>query len=166
MSVLLSLEYFICGAADHRDLQSAARDADWAAGRKCLTMQFLWWSNIHRWQVSCVGKEKRPFWNWWNIGIRRGKVWIRSRVSYTGRMEPAGRTRRARSWIWVKCRLCMITLRIFRIRSFIMNPVADVRFPAAIVSPRLINASVFGIWNWSKRSFSFSLITKCRKWSL
>ncbi len=34
MSVLLSLEYFICGAADHRDLQSAARDADlaWRAG--------------------------------------------------------------------------------------------------------------------------------------
>ena len=57
----------------------------------------------------------------------------------------------------------MITLRIFRIRSFIMNPVADVRFPAAIVSPRLINVSVFGIWNWSKGSFSFSLITKCRK---
>ena len=34
MSVLLSLEYFICGAADHRDLQSAARDADlaWRTG--------------------------------------------------------------------------------------------------------------------------------------
>ena len=34
MSVLLSLEYYICGAADHRDLQSAARDADlaWRTG--------------------------------------------------------------------------------------------------------------------------------------
>lgn len=51
----------------------------------------------------------------------------------------------------------------FQNKIIIMNPVADVRFPAAIVSPRLINVSVFGIWNWSKRSFSFSLITKCRK---
>ena len=30
MSVLLFMEYFICGAADHRDSQSAAKDADLA----------------------------------------------------------------------------------------------------------------------------------------
>lgn len=41
MSVLLFMEYFICGAADHRDSQSAAKDADLAWRRKCLTMQFL-----------------------------------------------------------------------------------------------------------------------------
>ena len=34
LSVLLFMEYFICGAADHRDSQSAAKDADlaWRAG--------------------------------------------------------------------------------------------------------------------------------------
>ena len=41
MSVLLFMEYFICGAADHRDSQSAAKMQIWLAGRKCLTMQFL-----------------------------------------------------------------------------------------------------------------------------
>ena len=49
MSVLLFMEYFICGAADHRDSQSAAKDADlaWRAG-SVLQCSFCDEANIHR----------------------------------------------------------------------------------------------------------------------
>ena len=131
--------------------------------RKCPMMRGRCWRSIRKWQVWWKGKGKWLSWSWRAFIWKASQNWRRLRELPTGTGIRSRRIPGEESRIWVRFRLSTKIWKNSKTVSFITSRAGAVRSPAATVSPRSTRNCGSGIWNWSKRNYSFSWIITCHR---